>query len=299
MSLRSTWDIIVEAADDWSDDRASRMAAALALYTLLSMAPLFLICIAIAGAVFGREAASGVMTEELRNLVGKAGADVAQSTLENAQKPGAGVGATIIGIAILIYGASYVFLELQDALNTTWGVKPKEGRGIWGFLRDRFLSFGMVIVAGFLMLVSLIVTTVLQAFGGYLAGFVPGMEILMHIANFVLSFVVITLLFALIYKYLPDVKIAWEDVWFGAIVTTALFTGGKYLIGYYLGRGTVTTPFGAAGSLVAFIVWTYYSGLILYYGAELTKVTARHAGRQIEPSDNAEAALPGEKGMKV
>ena len=207
--------------------------------------------------------------------------------------------ATIIGIATLLFGASGVFGELQDALNTAWGVKPKSGRGIWGTIRDRFLSFSMVFVIGFLLLVSLVITTILEAFSGYLGGLVPGLPVLMQIANFVLSFVVISALFALIFKFLPDAKIAWRDVWFGAAITAGLFSIGKYLIGIYLGRGGVTTPFGAAGSLVAFIVWVYYSGLILFFGAELTKVTARHAGRQIQPSENAEPAKPGDTGMKI
>jgi membrane protein len=297
--MKETWQILKEAGNDWMDDRATRMAAALALYTLLSTAPLVLITIGIAGAIFGHDAASGALTNQLKDLVGAAGADVVKTTLKNGQQFGAGVWATVIGVAILLYGASSVFVELQDALNTMWNVKPKPGRAVWGFIRDRLLTFGMVIGAGFLLLVSLVVTTVLQAFGNYLGSFMPDMDLLLKFANFVLSFVVIAILFAMIFKYLPDVKITWRYVWFGAVITTALFTIGKYLIGFYLGRGTVTTPFGAAGSLVAFIVWTYYSGLILYFGAELTKVTARRAGDHIEPSENATIALPGEPGLKV
>jgi membrane protein len=299
MTFRSTWTILREAASEWVDDKATRLSAAIAFYTILSLAPLFLIVIAIAGAVFGQEAATGALTNELRGLVGEAGAQVVSTTVERADKPGEGILASIIGIVTLLIGASGVFGELQDALNTAWDVKTKPGRGIWGTIRDRFLSFSMVLVVGFLLLVSLVITTTLASCSGYLGGLVPGLPVIMHVTNFVLSLLVVTVLFALLFKLLPDAEIAWRDVWFGAAVTALLFTLGKYLIGIYLGRGGVATPFGAAGSLVAFIVWVYYSGLILFFGAELTKVTAQHAGRQITPSANAEPAKPADIGMKV
>ncbi len=299
MTLRSTWSIVREAASDWVDDKATRLSAAVAFYTLLSLAPLFMIAIAIAGAVFGPEAATGALTDQLRDLVGDAGAEVAKTTVERANRPKEGVVATIIGIATLLFGASGVFGELQDALNTAWGVQPKPGRGIWVMVRDRFLSFGMVLVVGFLLLVSLVITTALAAFSGYLGGIVPVLPALMQAANFLFGYLIVMALFALIFKFLPDAEIGWRDVWFGAAVTAALFTVGKYLISIYLGHGGVSTPFGAAGSLVAFIVWVYYSGLILFFGAELTKVTAQHAGRQIRPAANAEPAKSEEGGMKV
>jgi membrane protein len=285
------WTILREAAKEWVADNASRLAAALAFYTILSVAPLLVIATAIAGQVFGSsQSAADKLVTEVRGFVGDAGAEVVKTTLEHADRPKAGIVATIIGVVTLLFGASGVFGELQSAMNVVWNVKPKPGRGIWATIRDRFLSFGMVLVVGFLLLVSLVVTTALTALSDYLAGQLPGLPTLMHVANFVLSFVVVAVLFALIFKFLPDVRIAWRDVWLGAAVTAALFTVGKYLIGLYLGRAGVATPFGAAGSVVAFVVWVYYSGLILFFGAELTQVSAKHAGRQIVPTENAEPA---------
>jgi membrane protein len=292
MNLKNAWTILRESVGEWLEDNATRLSAALAFYTILSIAPLFLIAVAIAGAVFGHDAATGALTDQLRGLLGDAGAEVARTTVEHANKPKAGTLATIIGIATLLFGASGVFTELQGALNTIWNVQPKADRGIWGKIRDRFLSFSMVLVIGFLLLVSLIITTVLAAVGSYVEGLAPGVPLLMQAANFVISFLVVTALFALIFRFLPDAEVAWRDVWFGALVTASLFTLGKYLIGLYLGKAGVGTPFGAAGSLVAFVVWVYYSGLIVFFGAELTQVTARHAGREIKPTANAELAEP-------
>lgn len=294
MNLKDIWAILKKAFKEWSDDNAARLAAALAFYTVLSIAPLFLIAVAIAGAVFGREAATGALNDQLRGLIGDAGAEVARTTVEHADQPKAGVLATIIGVITLLFGASGVFGELQSALDAVWNVKPKPGRGIWGTIRDRFLSFSMVLVFGFLLLVSLVITTALAAVGKYTEGLAPGVPVMMQVANFVFSFVLIAGLFALMFKYLPNAKIAWRDVWFGALVTAVLFTLGKYAIGLYLGRSAPGTPFGAAGSLVAFVVWVYYSGLIVFFGAELTQVTAEHAGRKIEPTANAMPATPAE-----
>lgn len=290
MRLKDAWTALREAATGWVDDNATRLSAALAFYTILSIAPLFVIAIAIAGMAFGEEAATGALTDQLRGLLGDAGAEVAKTTVEKADKPKAGTIATIIGIVTLLFGAAGVFGELQGALNTIWNVKLKPGVGIWAKVKQRFLSFGMVLVIGFLLLVSLVMTTALTAFGGYLEGQAPGVPTLMRLANFVLSFAVVAALFALIFKYLPDAQVAWKDVWFGALVTAALFTVGKYLIGLYLGTAGVGTPFGAAGSMVAFVVWVYYSGLIVFFGAELTQVAAKRAGREIKPAENAEPA---------
>jgi membrane protein len=293
MGLKTAWAVLREAGKEWVEDNATRLSAALAFYTILSIAPLFVIAVAIAGAVFGQDAATGALTDQLRGLLGDAGAEVAKTTVEHADKPKTGTFATIIGVVTLLLGASGVFGELQGALNAIWNVKPKTDRGIWEKIRDRFLSFGMVLVVGFLLLISLVITTALTAFGSYLEGLAPGVPVLMQVANFLASFLVVTALFALIFKYLPDVEVAWRDVWFGAFVTAMLFTVGKYAIGLYLGKAGVGTPFGAAGSLVAFVVWVYYSGLIVFFGAELTQVTARHAGREIKPTENAELVAVG------
>jgi membrane protein len=293
--LKRAWTILREAVSAWLDDNATRLAAALAFYTLLSVAPLLVIATAIAGLAFGQDAASGKLVEEMRGFMGDAGADVVKTTIEHADRPKTGVFATIVGIVTLLVGASGVFGELQAAMNAVWNVKPKPGQGIWGTIRTRFLSFGMVLVVGFLLLVSLVITTALSAFGDYISGMVPGLPTLMHVANFVFSFLVVAILFALIFKFLPDAKIAWRDVWFGALVTAALFTLGKYLIGLYLGKAAPGSAFGAAGSVVAFLIWVYYSGLIVFFGAELTEVTAKHAGRKIVPTENAEPAQPAAK----
>ena len=234
--LKRVWTILREAASEWMEDNATRLSAALAFYTILSVAPLLVIVTAIAGLVLGDEAASGRLTEEIRGFVGDAGAEVVKTTIEHADRPKSGLLASIIGIVTLLFGASGVFGELQAAMNIVWNVKPKPGRGIWATVKDRFLSFGMVLVVGFLLLVSLVITTAMSAVGDYLGGLLPGIPTLMHIANFVLSFAVVTILFALIFKFLPDARIAWRNVWFGALVTAALFTLGKYLIGLYLGK---------------------------------------------------------------
>jgi membrane protein len=293
MEPKTAWTVFREAASAWANDNATRLSASLAFYTILSITPLFVIAVAIAGTVFGYAAATGALTDQLRGLLGDAGAEVAKTTVAHADKPASGTIATLMGIVTLLFGASGVFGELQGALNTIWNVKPKSGQSIWTKVRDRFLSFGMVLVVGFLLLVSLVVTTTLAAFGGYLEGLAPGVPVLMQGANFIVSFLVVTVLFALIFKYLPDAEVAWRDVWFGASMTAGLFTVGKYVIGMYLGRFAPGTPFGAAGSLVVFVVWVYYSGLIVFFGAELTQVTARRAGREIKPTENAEPADVG------
>lgn len=282
------WTVLKEAGQGWLDDNATRLAAALAFYTILSIAPLLVIATAVTGLVLGEEAATGRLKEQVVGFAGEAGGEVLTTTVKaSSEKPNSGILATVIGIISLLFGASGVFGELQSALNTIWNVKPKPGRGIWGILRDRFLSFGMVLAVGFLLLVSLFVTALLTGLGGRMNGIMPGMPALMYMVNFVVSYGVITLLFALFFKFLPDAKIAWRDVWFGALVTSALFTLGKFLIGLYLGTAGVGSPFGAAGSVVAFVVWVYYSGLIMFFGAELTQVEARHNGRRIEPKENA------------
>jgi membrane protein len=295
MNLKKIWTILRESASEWSDDNATRLSASLAFYTILSITPLFVIATAIAGAVFGDDAANGALSDQLRGTVGDAGADVAQTAVQNADRPKTGIVATVIGVVTLLFGASGVFGELQGALDTIWNVRPKPGRTILRIIRERFLSFGMVLVIGFLLLVSLVITTGVSAFGKYMGGQLPGFTVLLHVVNFVLSFAIVTLLFALMFKFLPDAKIAWRDVWVGALITAVLFTVGKYAIGLYLGQAGVATPFGAAGSLVAFVVWIYYSGLIVFFGAELTQVTAKHAGRAITPAPNAEPIDQTEK----
>ncbi len=288
MNLKLAWKILRDAGIDWVEDNAPRLSAALAFYTILSVAPLLVIVTAIAGAVFGEVAASGQLVDQLRGILGKSGAEVVKSMIEKSNRPTAGTVASVIGLVTLLFGASAVFGELQGALNTIWNVKPKPGRGILSTIRDRFLSFGMVLAVGFLLLVTLIINTALAGFGSFLEGLVPGLAVIMQIANSLVSFLLVTALFAMIFKFLPDVNIAWSDVWLGALVTALLFTVGKYFIGFYLGKAGVATPFGAAGSLVVFVVWIYYSSLILFFGVELTQVTVKHLRHRIVPTPNAD-----------
>jgi membrane protein len=287
MRLRPVADILKQTGSDWLDDKAPRLAASLALYTLLSLAPLLILAVLVAGLIFGDEAARGQIASQLSGVLGEKGAVAVQSILANAKAPSSGILGTVLGLAIALFGASGVFGELQGTLNTIWDVDSKPGRGIRGFLRDRFFSFALVLGVAFLLLVSLVLSAGLAALGAYFSHTLPGGEAVWQIINAVISLGVTTLLFAAVYKIVPDVKIQWRDVWVGALATAALFTLGKFLIGLYVGRSTVASPFGAAGSVVALVVWVYYSAQILFFGAELTQVYAKFHGSKIEPSDNA------------
>jgi membrane protein len=285
-TFRAIWGLLKESFSGWSEDKAPRLGAALAYYTIFSLAPLLVIVIGVAAFVFGREAAQGEVLGQLQGLLGEAGAQAIQGMIQNAsQSKTTGAFATVIGVATLLFGASGVFGELQDALNTVWGVKPKPGRGILGTIKQRFLSFAMVAGIAFLLLVSLTVSAALAAVGKFTEGLLPT-EIL-HVVNFVTSFAVITLLFAMIYKLLPDARIAWSDVWIGAAVTALLFTIGKFAIGLYLGKSSVASAYGAAGSLVILLVWIYYSAQILFFGAEFTEVYARRYGSGFKVAPDA------------
>jgi len=276
------------------------LAAAVAFYSILSLAPLLILAIAIAGMIFGEEAARGELVAQMKDLVGEEGANVIQATLANAKKPEQGIIATVIGSITLLLGASGVFGELHDALNVIWEVRPKKGGGLWRFIRAKFLSFGMVLSIGFLLLISLVLSTALSSLGTYAAGLAPGVPILMGVLSFAVSILLIAGLFALLYRYLPDARIPWKHIWFGAAITSLLFTLGKFAIGLYLAQAAVGSPFGAAGSLVVLVVWIYYSALIVFFGAELTQAHARAAGVTVEPIANAERipaedAKPGAK----
>ncbi|HAA32391.1 MAG TPA: YihY/virulence factor BrkB family protein [Cyanobacteria bacterium UBA8553] len=287
MNLKVIVGLLKETWKEWQEDKASRLAAALAYYTAFSIAPLFVIAIAIAAFVFGEEAAQGQIFGQLQGLVGTEAAKSIQALIVSSSKPTEGTIATLISIALLFFGASNVFTQLQDALNTIWEVAPKPGRGVKGIIKDRILSFGMVLGIGFLLLVSLILSTVLAGLGKYLGYVMPGLPFLSSILNFFLSFGVITLLFALIFKFLPDVKITWGDVGIGAVITALLFTIGKSLIGLYLGNSSVGSTYGAAGSFVVLLLWVNYSAQIILFGAEFTQVYANKYGSQIVPTKNA------------
>lgn len=285
----AVWQVAKETAEAWVDDDASRLAASLAFYTLLSLAPLVIIAVSLAGILLGPEAARGQIAGELAAVVGPSAAQGIQAVVASARSQASGTLGTVIGVVTLFVGASGVFGELQFALNAIWEVRAKPGRGLLGELRDRFFSFTMVLGVAFLLLVSLLLSAVLSAVGHAFAAGLPGGELLWQVGNFAFSLALITGLFALIFKLVPDVLIRWSDVWAGAFVTALLFTIGKSLLGFYLGRASIGSSYGAAGSLVVLVVWVYYSAQILFLGAEFTQVQAHRRGHTIMPSHNAEA----------
>ncbi len=272
---------------EWGEDKVPRLGASLAYYTIFSIAPLLVIAIAIAGLVLDPGEVQQAVLTQMGGLVGPDGAELIKTMLESAQKPATGLLAAGLGVITLLFGALGVFGQLQDALNTIWEVKPKPGRGLRGVMQDRLLSLSMVLVVGFLLLVSLVVSTGLSAVGGLVGGLLPQSEFFLSLVNFVISFLVITLLFALMFKYLPDAQIDWRDVGVGAAITALLFTVGKQLIGLYLGNAGVTSSYGAAGSLVVLLLWVYYSSQIFLLGAEFTQVYANQLGSRVVPSANA------------
>jgi membrane protein len=286
-----------ESVKSWSDDYAPSMGAALAYYTMFSLAPLLLIVIAIAGLVFGAEAAQGEIVGQLRGLIGEEGAVAVQGLLESASKPSTSILAGIISIVTLLVGATTVFGELQSSLDRIWRAPAAEKKsGIWTLLRTRLLSFGMILAIGFLLVVSLVVSAGLSAVGKWGGAYFTGWEIVLQGLNLLVSFAIVTVLFAMIYRILPRVDIAWSDVWTGAAVTALLFTIGKYLIGLYLGQASVTSAFGAAGSIIVVMVWVYYSAQIFLLGAEFTWVYAHRCGSKVgEPEPKAAPPIPVRK----
>ena len=287
MNVKSGFSLIKESFQEWQKDGALDLGAALAFYTIFSLAPLLLVALAVAGLLWDRGQIQGQLIAQIQGLVGPQGAQAVQMMLANAGRHGSGVLATVIGVVTILFGATGVFVQLQTALNRVWNVEAKPGLGIWSFVKTRLISFGMVLGVGFLLLVSLVVSTAVSAVGKWATGLLPGSETLMQVVTFAISFALITFLFALMYKYLPDVEIGWRDVWIGAVVTALLFTLGKFLIGLYLGKSSIASTYGAAGSLVVLLLWIYYSSQILFLGAEFTQVYATHYGSQIKPSKHA------------
>lgn len=289
-------ELLKATLSEWQEDKASRLAAALAYYTVFSLAPLLIIAISIAGVWFGEEAARGEIVGPLQGVVGPDAASLIQDMITNAGSSGSGPMATLVGVVTLVLGASGVFGQLQDALNTIWEVVPAPDRGVLGTIKDRLLSFAMVLGVGLLLLVTLMVSTGLSAVGNFVTNIEPALVFVWQIVNFAVSLGAITLSFAMIYKLLPDAKIAWGDVWTGAVATALLFVSGTFLIGLYLGRSSVGSAFGAAGSLVVILVWIYYSAQILFFGAEFTQVYARKHGSRIVPAEDATWAGPPPRG---
>lgn len=270
------WDLFKETFEEWLNDEAPRLGAALAFYTILSIGPLLLLALAAAGVVFGHDAAQGRVVEQIQGIIGTEGARAIQDMIiDSAEKKDAGLIATLAGLGALLFGASGAFGQLQDAMNIIWNVHDKRGQGLWALIRKRFLSFTMVLGTGFLLLVSLAVNAALAGITQYAYGYLADIAFVMQFINSAVSLGVVTLLFALIFKYVPDIKIDWRDVWVGAFLTAVMFTLGKYCIGLYLGRSSLSSSYGAAGSLVVVLVWVYYSAQILFFGAEFTQVYSR------------------------
>ena len=289
--ITPTFALVKHTATEWIDQGLSRMGAALAFYTLCAIAPLFIIVLAIAGLWFGEAAARRELFSQVSGLVGSEGGDAIQALISAANRPKTGAWATVIAVVTLFVGATGVFVQLQDALNSIWGVRRAPGRGVRNFIKDRLLSFALIVGIGFLLLVSLVLSAGLSALGKYMGGLLPVQETLWQGINFVVSFGVITLLFAMIFKLLPDVKIAWRDVWIGAMLTALLFNLGKFLLGLYLGRSSVTSAYGAAGSLVIVLLWVYYSAQILFFGAKFTQLYASQYSSHLEPAPGTGTVL--------
>jgi len=287
MRWKNGFSLVKEAFQGWMEDGSLELGAALSYYTAFSLAPLLVIAIAIAGLVFGRDAVEGRLFAEIRGLVGPHSAATIQSMIASAGRRGSGALATVVSVVVILFGASGVFGQLQTSLDRIWHVAPKPDRGVRGILRDRFLSFGMVLGVGFLLLVSLVVSAALAAVGAFATGRLPAIAPLLQAVGFVVSFAVVTALFAMIFRFLPDAKVEWRDVWVGAVVTSLLFTIGRTLIGLDLGRSSVSSSYGAAGSLIVILLWVYYSSQILFFGAEFTKVWAVRYGGRIVPDENA------------
>ncbi len=287
MKLARVWALVRKGVDDFSGHNPFEMAAAVSYYTLLALAPLVLVVLAMAGQVFGRQAVEGRLDSEVRGLLGEHGAQVLQLVVQSAAAPDESRSSLVIGLIMLIVGASGVFLQLQSALNRIWNVEAAPKRSaLWRFLRHRLVSMAMVFGIGFLLMVSLIVNAALSAISAYYQTLLPW-AFLWHGLNALGSLLVITLLNAMIFRFLPDVRLAWRDVWLGAFTSAVLFTLGKSAIGAYLGRASIGSSYGAAGSLVVLVVWVYYASLIFFVGAEITQVYGRWRETRIRPTENA------------
>jgi membrane protein len=277
-TFRELKDLLVEAYNEWSEDQAPRLGAALAYYTMLSLAPLLVLLIALAGLVLGEEAARGQLFSQIHGLVGQAGGKAIEEMVENAGRGSGGIIASFLGFATLIFAASSVAGEMKASLNAIWDKPPDQDAGITETVKERSYALVVVLGCGFLLLVSLTISSAISAGGQWLAGYLPLPEAVLHALNMVLSILVITGVFAAMFKFLPDVNIEWRDVLLGAAFTAILFTVGKFLIGMYLGKASIGSAYGAAGSLVIVLVWVYYSSQIFFFGAEFTQVYAQHRG---------------------
>ena len=287
MNAGAMFGLAKDAFNEWNEDKAPRLAAALAYHTLFSLAPLLVIAISIAGLVFGAEAVRGQVVQQIGGLVGQNSAEMIQGMIAGASKPSTSIPATVIGFATLLLGAAGLFGQLQDALNTIWDVEPKPGQGIIAMIKKRFFSFTMVLGTGFLLLVSLVLSAGVTAVMNYVTSSITGLDVLLQIVNFLVGFLVTALVFAMIFKFIPDADIKWSDVWIGAAVTSLLFSIGRFALGFYLGSGSFSNTYGAAASLVIILLWVFYSAQILFLGAEFTQVYARQYGSGVQPDADA------------
>lgn len=279
MNFKHIFDLGKKAVSAWLDDFAPSMGAAISYYTVFSLAPLLVIVIAIAGAIFGREAVMGQITGQLTGLIGRDGANLVQGLVASASDTERGLVAGTISVVVLLVGATTVFAELQSALDRIWHVPEREKpQGLWAVLRARLLSFGLILGLAFMLMVSLVVGAATSAFGGWIGGLMPASELLLHVVNVAVSLAFTSVLFAMIFKLMPSTPVAWRDVGIGAVVTAVLFEAGKVLIGLYIGKSGITESFQAAGSLVVLLAWVYYAAQIFLLGAEFTKVYADEHG---------------------
>jgi len=278
MSAKYAISLLKETYVKWNDHQAPRLGASVAFYSILSFAPLLVLITALIAVVFGQESAQGALINEARELIGDRGADTVRTLLKNAQKPTSGVFASLVAFVTLLFGASGVFTELQDALNVMWDVKGQSASGFMGMIKQRLFSFGMVLSVGFLLLVLLILSAGLAYMGRAFGDLVVMPPLFLQTINFVVSFAVIAGLFGLMFKYVPAAKVSWKDVLVGAVGTALLFTIGKHVLGLYLGKASVGSTYGAAGSLVAVVVWIYYSAQLFFFGAQFTRVYAEGRG---------------------
>ena len=290
--LKLALDVVKDAGDGWLTDNATRLGASLSYYTVFSIGPMILIAVAVAGIFFGQEAAQKKIYETLGGLVGSNSAAAVAEVAKSASQHSKSIIATIIGIITLIVGATGVFGEMHSALNLIWKVEPKTGKSIWAFFRERFLSFAMVMGVGFLLLVSLLMTAILSALGSWLTEHLPGGAALWQVVNFTISLVVTGGIFAMIFKLVPDVLIPWTPIWPAAVVTGVLFSIGKFVLGFYIGKTNVASSYGAAGSLIVVVVWVYYSAQILYFGAELVRARVAQLHLEVKPKSIAQAMRP-------
>jgi membrane protein len=288
MNLRKIGRLFRETFKEWQEDNASRIAAALAYYAVFSISPLLVIAIAIAGTFFGQQTAQNQITQQLTALVGKDGVQPVLMALDNINQPEIKGVASLISVGVLLLGASGFFAQLQDALNTVWKVKPQPGQGIWIFVRKRVSSFLMVLAIGFLLILSLILSAVVATLSKYRVDYLPGSAILWENLDFIVSLGLMTFIFSLMFKYVPDAKIAWKDVFVGSVITAVLFLFGKFLLGVYLSKGSLGSAYGAAGSLIVLLAWIYYSAQIILFGAEFTQVYTRIYGSKIRPSKHSQ-----------